>query len=88
MKNHKLKPRYIFLIISFSVILIGYLIYSVSVGQSYSISESVGGLKIDMNTVKVECSNENVIKVSSVTKSVRDDEMTMLNIDVESKSSG
>lgn len=41
-----------------------------------------------MNTVKVECSNENVIKVSSVTKSVRDDEMTMLNIDVESKSSG
>lgn len=88
MKKHKLKPRYIFLAISLTVMIFGYLIYAVIIGQSYNIYETTGMSPFDLSSIKVASSNENVIKATDVTQNFRDDGMNLLKISTKSINPG
>lgn len=88
MKKHKLKPRYIFLIVSLAVLIVGYFIYAVNVGGSYRISETIGGYEFDTSEIKVKCSDDSIITVKNVSENIREDGMNVINIDTESKNAG
>lgn len=88
MKKHKMKPRFIFLIISLLTIFIGFSIYAVVAGHTYRIFEVTGLGSIDMSTVKVTSSNPEIARIKSVTQEEREESINFLYIETESVSSG
>lgn len=88
MKKHKLKPRYIFLIVSLVTIFAGYAAYAVIAGQTYRMVDYTGISPVDMSTVSAVSSNEKIVRVKSVWQERDKDSFNLLYAEVESVGSG
>ena len=87
MKKHTIKPRFIILIISLSVILISFLIYTVSVGSVYSYDEVTGPTPLNESEFHAQSSDESVVRVVSVRRH-SEDAINLLEVTLESVGSG
>ena len=86
-KSKKLEPHYIFCIVSIIVLIVSYAVYLLCVGGSYKIYfHSVG--EPDMNTVKVELSDENIVKIKNIHMQEFHDMLNEIVIETESIGSG
>ena len=64
-KAKKLEHHHIFCIVSIIVLIVSYAVYLLCVGGSYKVYfHSVG--ELDMNTIKVELSDENIVKINDI----------------------
>ena len=86
-KAKKLQPHYIFCIVSIIVLIVSYAVYLLCVGGSYKVYfHSVG--EPDMNTIKVELSDENIVKVKDIHIETFHDMLNEVVIETESIGSG
>ena len=86
-KTKKLKPYYIFCIVSIIVLIVSYAVYLLCVGGSYKVYfHSVG--EPDMNTIKVELSDENIVKIKDIHIETFHDMLNEVVIETESIGSG
>lgn len=61
----KIKKRYIFCISAIAVILVSYFIFLCTYGSRYTISVLLEGTT-DLSTIRVECSNDNTVRVKGI----------------------
>ena len=86
-KAKKLQPHYIFCIVSIIVLIVSYAVYLLCVGGSYKVYfHSVG--EPDMNTIKVELSDENIVKIKDIHIETFHDMLNEVVIETESIGSG
>ena len=63
--KRKLKPRYIFCITALIILLISYFIFLCCYARTYNMSFMLSGTT-DIDSVRVEFSDDNVVKVKSI----------------------
>ena len=86
-KAKKLERHYIFCIVSIIVLIVSYAVYLLCVGGSYKVYfHSVG--EPDMNTIKVELSDENIVKIKDIHIETFHDMLNEVVIETESIGSG
>lgn len=86
-QKRKLKNRHIFCIFSVALILIGYFIFLCTYSSKYTILLLLNGT-VDLNTVRVECSDEGIVKIGNIRQGSFNGISDTLEIDVESIRSG
>ena len=86
-KAKKLEHHHIFCIVSIIVLIVSYAVYLLCVGGSYKVCfHSVG--EPDMNTIKVELSDENIVKIKDIHIETFHDMLNEVVIETESIGSG
>ena len=88
MKKRIIEKRFVLLALSVLIIIAGFFVYSVIVGNIYRFREVTGTEPIDLNTVKVTCSDESVIRVNSINQQKTSSLMNVIDVLFESVNEG
>ena len=88
MKKFIIEKRFVLLALSVLIIIAGFFVYSVIVGNIYRFREVTGTEPIDLNTVKVTCSDESVIRVNSINQQKTSSLMNVIDVLFESVNEG
>ena len=89
MKKHRIKKRYIILLLAILSFNIGFLIYTVNVGQTYELVDVVGYDRFDMDSIKAQTSDSSVLRIRSIDQKLRPgDKMNYISVELESAGSG
>ena len=86
-KKHKLKNRYIFCISAIALLLVSYFVFLCIFGRNYTMSVFLNG-STDLSSVRIECSSENVVKVTDIWSHSMSMDLYALEIDLESVGHG
>ena len=82
-QKHILKKRYVFCISAIVLLLVSYFVFLCVYSRTYTMSIYLNG-KTDLTTVKVECSSDNVVRVTDIRNGRLMDDINSLEIDLES----
>lgn len=88
MKKRIIEKRFVLLALSVLIIIAGFFVYSVIVGNIYRFREVTGTEPVDLNTVKVTCSDESVIRVNSINQQKTSSLMNVIDVLFESVNEG
>ena len=85
--KHPFKKRYIFCLSAIVIMLISYFVFLCVYARNYTMSIYLNGTA-DLNSVRVECSSDNIVKVTDIRSGNLSNIMNSLEIDLESVHQG
>ena len=85
--KHPFKKRYIFCLSAIVIMLISYFVFLCVYARNYTMSIYLNGTA-DLNSVRVECSSDNIVKVTDIRIGNLSNIMNLLEIDLESVHQG